>query len=131
MRPLPRLAVYPRRPQFRRSVAAVLDALAPVLVRRAGSIAERTWAEVARLPRSTLRTVLAWVTEHGLADDLGEHAAPIVESMAATSVGRLVFVRAGRVLRGRFRPPARPALLPAVVPHTPQQRPACGDLQRG
>lgn len=60
------LAIAPRRPQFRRSVAAALDALAPVLVRRAGSIAERAWAEAAQLSRSTLRKALAWITEHGI-----------------------------------------------------------------
>lgn len=56
----------PRRPQFRRSVAAALDALAPVLVRRAGSIAERAWCEAAQLARSTLRALLPWLVEHGI-----------------------------------------------------------------
>ncbi|MFC7344970.1 hypothetical protein [Saccharopolyspora griseoalba] len=55
-----------RRPQFRRSVAAAVDAIAPVLVRRAGSLSERAWCEAAHLARSTLRAVLTWLQQHAI-----------------------------------------------------------------
>lgn len=60
------MTVAPRRPQFRRSTAAAVDALAPMVVRRAGSLAERAWAEIAHLSRSTLRAVLTWLLNHGI-----------------------------------------------------------------
>lgn len=60
------LAESGRRPQFRRSVLAALDALAPVLVLRDGSISERAWCESACLARETLRRALAWLVEHDI-----------------------------------------------------------------
>jgi hypothetical protein len=55
-----------RRPQFRRSMAAALDALAAALVRRDGSIDTRTWAEQARLDRKTLLRVRKAAIAYGI-----------------------------------------------------------------
>lgn len=76
-----------RRPQFARSLAAALDALAIYIVRRDGSLSERAWAEAAHLSRSTLRTVLRFARDHeiltrtraytgGTADSASWHPGP-------------------------------------------------------
>ncbi len=55
-----------RYPQFARSVAAVIDALAEHVVCRDGSISERSWSEAASVDRKTLRAAREFLREHGI-----------------------------------------------------------------
>jgi hypothetical protein len=92
-----------RRPQFGRSMAAALDALATALVRRDGSIDTRTWAEQARLDRKTLLRVrnaaltcgilyLAGTYAGGTEDcdkyGIGPTAQPFIDTARETSTTR-------------------------------------------
>ena len=55
-----------RRPQFARSLDAVLDVLATHLVHRAGSLSVRTWAEHAQTDTKTVRRTRDFAAEHGI-----------------------------------------------------------------
>lgn len=83
------LAESSRRPQFRRSVRAALDALAPVLVTRDGSISERALCESACLARETLRRVLAWCVERDILERSRSYSGGAEHSAAWSSTPRV------------------------------------------
>lgn len=76
------LAQCGRRPQFARSVTAALHALVGVLVRRGGSISERAWCEQAGVVRSTLRRVVAWLSEREILTRVRSYQDGICDSAA-------------------------------------------------
>jgi hypothetical protein len=60
------VALAGRRPQFARSLDAVLDVLAEQIVRREGSLSVRSWAEAAHTDTKTVRRARDFAAERGI-----------------------------------------------------------------